>query len=104
MVESKSNGKVKLKIEKLHFNYFNRKIELEKAVFFNTDTLSGTTAYHFKVDKMLMQVKAILPLVFKNQILIDSLTLLNPHIEVTRLRAAIKPDKKIKTDKIVIIK
>ncbi len=98
MVESKSNGKVKLKIEKLHFNYFNRKIELEKAVFFNTDTLSGTTAYHFKVDKMLMQVKAILPLVFKNQILIDSLTLLNPHIEVTRLRAAIKPDKKIKTD------
>lgn len=98
MVESKSGGKVKLKIEKLHFNYFNRKIELEKAVFFNTDSLTGTTAYRFKVDKMLLQVKAFLPLVFKKQILIDSLTLLNPDIEVTRLKAAIKPGNKIKKD------
>ncbi len=98
MVESKSGGKVKLKIEKLHFNYFSRKIELEKAVFFNTDTLTGTTAYRFKVDKMLLRVKAILPLVFKKQILIDSLALLNPNIEVTRLKAAIKPGNKIKKD------
>lgn len=98
MVESKSGGKVKLKVEKIHFNYFNRKIELEKAVFYNTDTLSGTTAYHFKIDKMLLQVKAILPIVFKKQILIDSLTLLNPLIEVIRLKASVKPDNKVKKD------
>ena len=65
MVESKSNGKVKLKIEKLHFNYFSRKIELEKAVFYNTDTLTGTTAYHFSVEKMVLRVKAILPTRFQ---------------------------------------
>ena len=98
MVASKSGGKLKLKIEKIHFNYFNRKIELEKAVFYNTDTLSGTTAYHFKVDKMLLQVKAILPIVFKKQFLIDSLTLLNPLVEVIRLKASINPDKKVKKD------
>lgn len=98
MVESKSNGKIKLKIEKFHFNYFSKKIILEKAVFYNTDTLTGTTAYHFSVDKMQLRAKAILPIVFKKQILIDSLTLLNPHIEVTRLRLADKPDKKLKKD------
>ena len=98
MVTSKSGGKLKLKIEKIHFNYFNRKIELEKAVFYNTDTLTGTTAYHFKVDKMLLQVKAILPIIFKKQFLIDSLTLLNPLVEVIRLKASINPDKKVKKD------
>ncbi|MFZ1329626.1 MAG: hypothetical protein WAW27_11405, partial [Chitinophagaceae bacterium] len=39
MVSSKSKGKVKLKIEKLRFNYFTRKIDLEKAIFYNTDTV-----------------------------------------------------------------
>jgi hypothetical protein len=98
MVESKSNGKIKLKIEKIHFNYFSRKIKLKKAVFFNTDTLNGTTAYQFSIDKLEMQVKAILPIVFKKEILIDYLTLNNPGIQVTRLRAAVKSGNKIKKD------
>lgn len=98
MVSSKSNGKVKLKIEKIHFNYFSRKIELEKAVFYNTDTLTGTTAYHFSVDKMVLRAKAILPIVFKKQILIDSLSLHNPLIEVIRLRTGVKAGKKEKKD------
>lgn len=98
MVESKSNGKLKLKIEKFHFNYFSKKIILEKAVFYNTDTLTGTTAYQFSIDKMQLRAKAILPIVFKKQILIDSLTLLNPHINVTRLRTAEKQNRKEKKD------
>ena len=98
MVASKSNGKVRLKIEKLHFNYFSQKIELDKAVFYNTDTVNGITAYRFYVNKMQLRVKAILPLLFKKQILIDSLTLQNPTIEVTRLRPSQKSGTKIKKD------
>jgi len=98
MVESKSKGKVKLKIGKLHFNYFSRKIDLEKAVFYNTDTLTGTTAYRFSIDKMQLQAKAFWPIVVKKEILIDSLTLLKPTIEVTRLRAGSKPGNSIKKD------
>jgi hypothetical protein len=98
MVESKSNGKIRLKIEKIHFNYFNRKIKLEKAVFYNTDTLNGTTAYRFSIDKIELKTKAILPIVFKKEILIDYLTLNNPGIQVTRLRAAVKSGKKVKKD------
>lgn len=94
LVESKSNGKLKLKIGKFHFNYFNKKIEMEKAVFYSVDTLTGSTSYRFSVDKIKLQAKAILPIVFKKQILIDSLTLQSPHIEVTRLRLIEKPDDK----------
>lgn len=98
MVESKSDGKLKLKINKLHFNYFSRVIELENAVFYNTDTTTGSTAYRFSVEKIKLKAKAILPIIFKKQILIDSLNLLRPHIEVTRLRVIDKPDKKAKTE------
>ena len=98
LVNSKSNGKLKLKIEKVHFNYFSRKIQLENAVFYNTDTLQGITAYRFSVEKIDLRIKAFLPLLLKKQILIDSLNLLRPHIEVTRLRPVEKPDKEIKSD------
>ena len=98
LVESQSNGKVKLKIGKLRFSYFSKKIEMEKVVFYNTDTISGSTTTRFSVDKMKLQAKAILPIVFKKQILIDSLTLLSPHIQVTRLRATDTTGKKNRKD------
>ena len=98
LVVLKSNGKLKLKIEKFRFSYFSRNMELEKAVFYNTDTVNGTTAYRFSVDKIKLKAKAILPIVFQKQILIDSLNLLSPHIQVTRLRADDKPGKKEKKE------
>ncbi len=98
MVSSKSNGKLKMKIGKFKFNYFNKKMELENTVFYNTDTLTGNTAYRFTVDKIKIQATAILPIVFQKKLLIDSLALLNPHIIVTRLRATEKPDKKEQKD------
>lgn len=98
MVASKSKNKLKLKIEKLRFNYFSNKIEIEKAVFFSTDTITSGTAYRFAVDKIKLETKSIYPIIFRKQILIDSLTLQNPLIEVTRLRARVKKEKKIEKD------
>lgn len=86
LVESKSNGKLKLKLGKFRYGYFTKKMELENAVFYSTDTLTGNTAYRFSVDKIQLQARAILPIVFKKQLLIDSLTLLRPQIQVTRLK------------------
>ncbi|MEO7922633.1 MAG: hypothetical protein ABIR30_03085 [Chitinophagaceae bacterium] len=98
LVESKSNGKLKLKIGKFHFSYFNKNIELDNAVFYSTDTINSSTSYRFSVEKIKLQVKSILPIVFEKRILIDSLNLYRPHIEVTRLRIIERPDKKIKKD------
>ncbi|MEO6612276.1 MAG: hypothetical protein ABIT05_06045 [Chitinophagaceae bacterium] len=98
LVESKSHGKLKLKIGKFHFNYFNKNMELENAVFYTTDTATGSTAYRFSVEKIKLKAKAILPIVFKKRILIDSLNLIRPVIVVTRLRVIDKPDKKTKQD------
>ncbi|HEV7781787.1 MAG TPA: hypothetical protein VGO58_11015 [Chitinophagaceae bacterium] len=98
MVESNSHGKIKLQIGTFHFNYFNRQIQLDDAVFYNTDTATGSTAYRFSVKKIDIRTKAILPIIFQKRILIDSLKLSRPHIEVTRLRTVNKPDRKEKKD------
>lgn len=92
LVASKSNGRIKLKIKKLHFGYFSRRIELDNAVFYNTDTNTANTFYRFSIDKMKIEARAILPIVFKKQLLIDSINLINPHIEVTKLRDDDVPD------------
>ncbi len=87
LVSAQSNGKVKLNVKKFKFNWFSRKMELVDAVFFSTDTATAPTAYRFKVDRLRIEVKALLPLLFEKRILIDSLHLINPDISVTRLRS-----------------
>lgn len=87
LVHQQSNGKLNLKIKKFKFNWFSRKMELQQAVFYSTDTATASTAYRFKVDRIKIQVQKILPLVFDKRFLIDSIHLVNPDITVTRLRS-----------------
>lgn len=88
LVSSQSNGKLRLKVKKFKFNWFSKKMELENAVFYSTDTTTATAAYRFDVERLHLEVKAVFPLLFEKEILIDSLRLINPHVSVTRLRAA----------------
>lgn len=93
LVESQSNGTLKMKVKKFKFSYFSKNMELDKVVFYNTDTLTGTTAYRFSVNKIKLRVNALLPIILKKQFLIGSLTLIDPDIVVTRLRPSPKNDQ-----------
>ena len=64
-------------------------MELRNPVFYSTDT-AASTSYQFRIKKMDIRVKAIIPLLFEKKILIDSLHLENPDITVTKLRAVTK--------------
>ncbi|HSU28999.1 MAG TPA: hypothetical protein VLJ68_11490 [Chitinophagaceae bacterium] len=88
LVESKSNGQIKLKVESFRFNWFSTKIELRKAVFYTTDTATATSSYRFAVKKIKLQVKSIFPLIFRQRLLIKLLDLDEPDITVTQLRAS----------------
>jgi hypothetical protein len=85
-VSEKTNGKIKLKIGKLRYNYFSQKMELDNAVFFTIDTLTAPSAYSFKVAQLRLQLNALLPLLLKKKLMIDSLFLQSPDIQVTILR------------------
>lgn len=97
MVESRSKGKLKLKLQKFSFNYFSKKMRLEHAVFYS-DSTGQATSYRFTIDKIELKAKAILPIVFRNEFMIDSIHLFHPNIVVTRLKPIIKDDNIKKED------
>lgn len=83
LVRRQSNGKVELRVKNFKFNWFSRKMELEQATFFTTDT-SASAAYLFAVKKIKVQVQSVWPLLMDKKFLIDSLQLFDPDISVTR--------------------
>ena len=68
-------------------------MEVDKAVFYNTDTLTANTSYRFNVEKIKLNVNSFLPIIFKKQLIIDSLSLEDPDIIVTRLKPSDQPKK-----------
>src|SRR4030095_3111215 len=91
IVANESNGKLRLKVENIKFNYFSKKIELQNVTFFSNDSLDLKTSYYFQVDKIKLKVKALIPIFTRKELKIDSLSLFAPKIEVTRLKPLDKP-------------
>ena len=62
MVETRSKGRLKLSLQKFHFNYFTKKMTLDHAVFYS-DSTAQATSYRFTIEKIELRAKAILPIV-----------------------------------------
>jgi hypothetical protein len=88
LVASRSNGKLKLEVKHFRFNWLTNHMRLRQAVFYSADTASALTGYRFSVERIDLEVREIMPLIFEKMIIIDSLSLVNPDIRVTRLRAS----------------
>ncbi len=86
LVNTESKGKLKLNVKNIRFNYFSKKVELENVTFFSNDSLDLRTAYHFQVDNIRMQVRALVPIFTRRELRIDSIFLSSPKIEVIRLK------------------
>lgn len=86
IVATESKGKLKAKIKNIKFNYFSKKVEVDDVTFYSNDTLDLKTSYNFQVDKIKLRVKALIPIFTRRELRIDSLSLIAPKIEVTRLK------------------
>ena len=86
IVTKESNGKLRLTVKNIKFNYFSKKVELQGVTFFSNDSLDLVTSYHFEVDKIKLRVKALIPIFTRKELRIDSLSLIAPKIVVTRLK------------------
>ena len=98
MVLSRSNGKIVLEVKKFKFNWFSKKMVLEDAVFYTTDSVTTGTTYRFAVRKINLKVKAVYPMIFQSSILINTLSLKDPDIIVTRIRPVSRDTTKPKGD------
>lgn len=97
-VNKRSNGRIKLTIGKLHYNYFTRKMVLDNSAFYTTDTLTAPSSYRFDIPELRLNLKGLLPLVLQKKLLIDSLFLQSPSIQVTTLYYTKDTLKKKKED------
>ncbi|MCH5716950.1 AsmA family protein [Niabella hibiscisoli] len=91
IVYSQSKGKLKLKVSKFKFNWIKNKIELQEASIFSTDT-TAATSYAVNTKNISIKARGFLPLLFKREILIDSIRLVSPGLVFTRN----KPRNKVK--------
>jgi len=86
MVHRQSDGRIRLKVDKFGFNWFNYKMELKGADFTSTDS-AAATAYEFNIPRVAIKVKEILPLILEKKILIDSIRVFDPDIRVVQLKS-----------------
>lgn len=86
LVASRSDGKIRLEVRNFKFNWFSKKMALEDAVFYNTDSVKTGTIYRFAVPRINLKVKAVYPMIFEDKVLINNLSLKAPDIQVIRIR------------------
>lgn len=86
IVYAQSKGKLKLKVSRFKFNWIKNKIELQEASIFSTDT-TAATSYAVNSKNISIKARGFLPLLFKKEILIDSIRLVSPSVVFTRNKA-----------------
>lgn len=83
LVYLQSKGKLKVSIGKISYNY-GRKLGLKEVTIYTVDSLAGNTSYRFAIDELHLKAKAIRPLIFHNQLLLDSILIQSPKITITQ--------------------
>jgi len=86
IVTTKSKGKLKLELSQISFDFLSRKIKVREADLVNTDTVSSPTTYHVKFRKLTLKVGSFWALLLKNKLILDSIKLHDPEIEVLQWR------------------
>ena len=86
IVTEKSGGKLKLKLNKLSFDFFSDKLQIREADLESTDTVSAPATYHVKFRKLTLKIHSFWPLVLQKRLLLDSIKLHDPEINVVLWR------------------
>ncbi|MFT3903260.1 MAG: hypothetical protein QM727_08800 [Niabella sp.] len=99
IVAQQSDGKLRLKVRDFKFNWITNKIELQDALFQTTDT-SAPISSQLSAKRITVKAQGILPLLFRKQILIDSIHLYAPHVVITKLAPRVKRDIAVLQDSV----
>ncbi|MBD0332484.1 MAG: hypothetical protein ICV66_07495, partial [Chitinophagaceae bacterium] len=82
MVIDKSHNKLKLELSQLSFHFFSNKLQIKEADLISTDSVSQPATYHLKFRKLTLRVRSLWPLLINKKLLLDSIKLHDPEVEV----------------------
>lgn len=86
IVSEKSNGKLKLKLSRLSFDFFSNKLQVREAHLESTDTTTQPATYRVKFRKLTLRIHSFWPLILQKKLLLDSIKLHDPIIDVSLWR------------------
>lgn len=98
LVEHESNGVYQLSFDKAELSPFRHRIQLSK-VRLNTDSVAliqdstYKNTYQVKLDSVVIDLKAILPIYFQKKLSIQGIEIVNPEIKVERQNPEMNPIK-----------
>ena len=81
-----SQGKIKLELSQLNLNLWTKALQIHEADLLSTDSLNEPITYHVTFTKLSLKVGSVWSLLFKKKLLLDSLKLYNPVIQVMQWR------------------
>ena len=86
IVAEKSHGKLRVELSEFSFDLFTNKLQIRKADLLSTDTANQAVTYHVTFRKLTLRVHSFWPLLFERKLLLDSIKLHDPEIEVIQWR------------------
>jgi hypothetical protein len=86
IVAEKSHGKLKIELSQFSFDLFSNKLQIKQADLISTDSVTQAVTYHVTFRKLTLRVHSFWPLLFERKLLLDSIKLHDPEIEVMQWR------------------
>ncbi len=85
-IAEQSGGKIKLELSQLDLNLLSKRLQIKEADLLSTDSLNEPITYHVTFNKLSLKVGSVWKLLFQKKLLLDSIKLYDPVIEVMQWR------------------
>ncbi len=90
IVKAQSDGKLQFKVKKVNLNIVDLRFIFKQPELRTKDTTTTVTGYRVKANNISFKVKSLIPFLFGKLIIVDSVLILNPEIEVFKYKEAVK--------------
>ena len=85
-ISEESGGKIQMELSELSLNPFTKRLKINKAVLFSTDSINEPITYNVRFSELSLKVGSVWRLLFQRKLALDSIKLYSPVVQVVQWR------------------
>ena len=85
-ISEQSKGKITLELERLNLNLLTKRLQIVQGELKSTDSTIAPVSYQVNFTRLSVNVGSMWSLLFRKELMLDSLKIYNPNIRVTQWR------------------
>lgn len=85
-ISEQSGGRITLELERLHLNLLTKRLQIVQGELKSTDTTTAPVSYQVNFTRLSVNVGSMWSLLFRKELMLDSLKIYNPDIRVIQWR------------------